>query len=102
MYLIILMGCIFCLVGVITVGKFNAFIAFLVVSLLTGLLLGMGPQQLVQSIQKGIGDTLSSLVIIICLGAMLGKLVAETGAAQKISDVMMKTFGEKHFQWAMM
>ena len=45
---------------------------------------------------------LGSLVIIICLGAMLGKLVAETGAAQKISDVMMKTFGEKYFQWAMM
>jgi Gnt-I system high-affinity gluconate transporter len=42
------------------------------------------------------------LVIVICVGAMLGKIVAESGAAQKISDVLMRTFGEKYFQWAMM
>jgi Gnt-I system high-affinity gluconate transporter len=102
MYLLILLVCILFLVLLITWGKINAFIAFLIVSLLTGLLLGMAPLPLIQSIQKGIGDMLGSLVVIICLGAMLGKLVAETGAAQKISDVLMKTFGEKYFQWAMM
>jgi Gnt-I system high-affinity gluconate transporter len=102
MYLFILIICILFLVLLITWAKFNAFIAFLIVSLLAGLLLGMDPPQLLQSIQKGIGDMLGSLVVIICLGAMLGKLVAETGAAQKISNVMMKAFGEKYFQWAMM
>ena len=100
MYLFILIVCILFLVLLIT--RINAFIAFLIVSLLAGLLLGMAPHQLLRSIQKGIGDMLGSLLIIICLGAMLGKLVAESGAAQKISDVMMKTFGEKYFQWAMM
>ncbi len=54
-----------------------------------------------QSVQKGVGDTLGQLVIIIALGAMLGKLVAESGAAQKIAAVMMKAFGEKYIQWAL-
>src|ERR1700712_2251177 len=53
------------------------------------------------SVQKGIGDTLGSLIIIIALGAMLGKLVADSGAAQKIAAVMMKAFGEKYIQWAL-
>lgn len=53
------------------------------------------------SVQKGIGDTLGSLVIIIALGAMLGKLVADSGAAQKIAAVMMQSFGTKYIQWAL-
>lgn len=44
---------------------------------------------------------LGELVIIICLGAMLGKLVAESGAAQKISSVMMNIFGKKYIHWAL-
>src|SRR4029078_1786739 len=44
---------------------------------------------------------LGSLVIIIALGAMLGKLVADSGAAQKIASVMMEAFGEKYIQWAL-
>ena len=53
------------------------------------------------SVQKGIGDMLGSLVIIIAFGAMLGKLVADSGAAQKIAAVMMKAFGEKYIRWAL-
>ena len=53
------------------------------------------------SVQKGIGDTLGSLVIILVVGAMLGKLVAESGAAQKIAAVMMNSFGRKYVQWAL-
>ena len=48
------------------------------------------------------GDTLGSLVIIIALGAMLGKLVAESGAARVISTHMMRIFGEKYIRWGMM
>jgi Gnt-I system high-affinity gluconate transporter len=72
-----------------------------VVSLIAGLLLGIPFDKIVGSVQKGLGDTLGSLVIIIALGAMLGKLVAESGAAQKIASVMMNAFGEKYIQWAL-
>lgn len=64
-------------------------------------MLGIPFDKIVGSVQKGLGDTLGSLVIIIALGAMLGKLVAESGAAQKIASVMMNAFGEKYIQWAL-
>jgi len=102
MSILIVLICIIILVLLITWGKFNPFIAFLIVSILAGWLLGIPVVDLTKSVKKGIGDMLGELVITIGLGAMLGKLVAETGAAQKISNVMMRTFGEKYFQWAMM
>ncbi|MDP4150742.1 MAG: gluconate:H+ symporter [Bacteroidota bacterium] len=99
--LIVLLGIVL-LVLLITWGKVNAFLAFLVVSLLTGLLLGIPFQTVTTSVYKGIGDTLGPLAIVIVLGAMLGKLVAESGAAQQIATVMMTAFGEKYIQWALM
>jgi Gnt-I system high-affinity gluconate transporter len=90
------------LVLLITWGKVNAFLAFLVVSIITGLLLGIPFQSITASVYKGIGDTLGPLAIVIVLGAMLGKLVAESGAAQQIATVMMNAFGEKYIQWALM
>ncbi len=102
MTLFIVLLCIIALVLLISWGKINAFLAFLVVSIITGLLLGIPLTKITQSVQKGIGDTLGSLVIVIALGAMLGKLVAESGASQKITNVLMKAFGAKNIQWALM
>jgi Gnt-I system high-affinity gluconate transporter len=102
MTILIIVACILLFVLLITWGKVNAFLAFLFISILTGLLLGIPFSKVTQSVQKGIGDTLGSLVIVIALGAMLGKLVAESGAAQKISTTLMKAFGEKNIQWALM
>ena len=90
------------LILLITWLKFNPFIAFLIASILAGILLGIPIGQLAGSIQKGIGSLLGDLVIIIVMGAMLGKLVAESGAAQRISDVLMGIFGVKNVTWAMM
>jgi Gnt-I system high-affinity gluconate transporter len=102
MTLLIILLSIVVLILLISWAKLNAFLAFLIVSLLAGALLGIPLDQLPASVRKGIGDILGELVIIICLGAMLGKLVAESGAAQKISEVLMKIFGRRYFQWAMM
>ncbi len=102
MTIFIVLICIVFLILLITWGKLNPFLAFLITSILAGWLLGIPVEDITGSVKKGIGDMLGELVIIICLGAMLGKLVAESGAAQKISDVLMKVFGEKYFQWAMM
>ena len=102
MTLFIVLLCIITLVLLISWGKVNAFLAFLIVSIITGLILGIPLTKITQSVQKGIGDTLGSLVIVIALGAMLGKLVAESGASQKITNVLMKAFGPKNIQWALM
>ena len=56
--------------------------------------------RIVESIQKGIGDTLGFLVLILGFGAMLGKLVADSGAAQRITSQLILSFGIKNIQWA--
>ena len=93
--------CILLLILLISWLKCNTFIAFIIVSLAGGLMLGMPLEKIPGSIQKGVGDTLGSLLMVILFGAMIGKLVAESGAAQKTSDVLLKTFGEKRITWAL-
>ncbi|HDZ05129.1 hypothetical protein LCGC14_0081940 [marine sediment metagenome] len=80
--------------------KLNAFITFIIVSLFVGIAEGMEPISVVDSIQKGIGNILGFLVIILGLGAMLGKLVADSGAAQRITTQLVEKFGKKNIQWA--
>jgi len=101
MDVLILLGCIVLLVLLIAWAKVNTFLAFLIVSVTAALLLGMPVTRIPQTVNKGLGDTLGALAIIIVLGAMLGKLVASSGAAQKIASVLKKTFGYKYITWAM-
>ena len=102
MSILIVLLCIVILILLITWGKLNAFLAFLIISLLAGVLLKLPAEKIMSAVQQGMGDTLGSLVSIICLGAMLGKLVAESGAAQKIATVLMHAFGVRYIQWALM
>ncbi len=102
MTIVIVLICLTILILLIAWAKFNAFIAFIIVSLLAGWWLGIPLEKLTASVKSGIGNIMGELVIIICLGAMLGKIVAESGAAQKISDVSIKLFGKKYFNWGMM
>ncbi len=81
--------------------KLNPLLAFIIVSICTGLALGIAFNKIIGSVEKGFGDTLGSLAFIIIFGAMLGKLVAESGAAQRIASALMKLFGRKYIQWAM-
>jgi len=80
--------------------KLNAFITFIIVSLFVGIAEGMDPVSVVNSIQDGIGNILGFLVIILGLGAMLGKLVADSGAAQRITTKLVQNFGKRNIQWA--
>ena len=93
--------CIGLLVLLITWGKINPFLAFLVVSIVAGIFTGIPLENIGKSLQKGIGDMLGSLIIVVVLGAMLGKIVAESGAAQRIASVMMGIFGEKNIHWGL-
>ncbi len=102
MSILIIVVCIALLVVLISYFKVNAFLSFLIVSILAGLLLGIEVSKISSSIQKGVGDMLGSLVIVVIAGAMLGKLVADSGAAQRISGGLTKIFGEKNLQWALM
>lgn len=101
MTIALLILCILLLVVLITWAKLNAFLAFIIVSLVAGFLLNMQFAAIVSSINKGIGDTLGSVVIIIVAGAMLGNLVAKSGAAHQIAQCMRTAFGPGLVNYAM-
>ena len=101
MTLLVVFLALLALIILIAVFKINAFLAFLIVSVITGLCLGIPIGDITKSVEKGIGDTLGSTVSIIVLGAMLGKLIAESGAAQQIAATIMQKIGLKNIQWAL-
>jgi Gnt-I system high-affinity gluconate transporter len=102
MALFIVLLSILLLVLLVAGFRLNTFIAFLVVCLFMGLALKMDITAITQSITTGIGKTLGGLVTIIVFGSMLGKLVAESGAAQRIANGLMHLFGRKYIQWSLM
>ena len=99
-FLILLAG-ILLLILLTTWAKLNAFLSFLIVSLGIGLANGMSIEALTHSLQTGMGDLLGSLLVIIVIGAMLGKLIADCGAAQRIISAFMHWFGRKYIMWAL-
>lgn len=101
MSFIILLLAIVVLILLITVVKLNTFLAFIIVSVGCGMAYGMNISVAAAALQKGIGDTMGSLLVIIGLGAMLGKLVAESGAAQRISSGLVDAFGKRNLIWAL-
>jgi Gnt-I system high-affinity gluconate transporter len=86
----------------LSVKKVSPFLSLLIVALLTGLRLGMEPADLLKSVEKGVGSTLGGLALIICLGAILGKILEISGAAEQISSTLIKSFGQKNIQWAVL
>ena len=84
-------------VGLLTLmiawGKVQPLIAFVVASLVAALLLGVPLERIPGAIEKGIGDLLGSLVVVICLGAVFGKLIADSGAARRIATCLLDALG---------
>jgi Gnt-I system high-affinity gluconate transporter len=74
-------------------AKVQPLLAFVVAALAAALLLGMPVESIPKSIDKGIGDLLGSLIVIVCLGAVFGKLIADSGAAQRIASYLIGVFG---------
>ncbi|MFL6518133.1 MAG: GntP family permease [Bacillus sp. (in: firmicutes)] len=80
--------------------KLNTFISLIIVSFGVALALGMKLDDVVTTIEAGLGGTLGHLALIFGLGAMLGKLIADSGGAQRIAMTLVDKFGEKNIQWA--
>ena len=99
--IIVILG-ICLLLFLILVLKFNSFLSFVIVSLSVAIAEGMKIGDAVISVENGIGSTLGFIVMILSFGAMLGKLVSESGAAQQITGKLVKAFGKRNIQWALM
>lgn len=102
MTLLVILVAVLALIVLISWGKVNAFLAFLLVTIPAGFALGLGAGQVLAAVQKGLGDTLGSVTLVVVLGAMLGKLVAESGAAQQIAAVLLGALGANNIQWTLM
>lgn len=101
MLLIILISAVVLLILLITVFKFNAFIALILVSITAGLCAQMPPVDVIKAVQKGMGDTLGSLTLIITFGALLAIILSETGAVRRISQSLIDAFGMKYMGWSL-
>lgn len=101
MSFVILLCGILLLILFTTWAKLNAFLSFLLVSMGIGLANGMSIDSVTHAVQTGMGDILGSLLVIIVVGAMIGKLIAEYGAAQRIVSAFMEWFGRKYLVWAL-
>jgi Gnt-I system high-affinity gluconate transporter len=101
------MALLYVLVGIIILlililKKLDPMLALLIVSVITGLLLKMPLQKITASITNGVGNTLGGVVVILSLGAMIGKLAEDSGAAKKIVLILVRLFGIKNIQWAVL
>ena len=102
MPLIIIFAGIILLFVLISIFKISAFLSLLITSFSVGLLNGMEPAVILQSITTGLGNTMGSLALIIVFGAMLGKLLEESGAAYQITHKLVDLFGLGKIQIAIM
>lgn len=100
--LVSVVGCLLLLIILIAWLRLHPFLAFLLTAITGGLCMGMSFEGIIKAIQQGAGDTLGALAIVLALGAMLGKLVADSGAAQQISNALLRWTGTRHIAWAMM
>ena len=82
----------------ITKLRFEPFLSILIVAFILGLLLGLSPTNLIDSIEKGTGTLLGHLSLILALGAMFGKVLEELGAVEITAKKMISIFGVKRIQ----
>lgn len=80
--------------------KLNSFLSLLLVAGIVGYAEGLPIIQVIPTIEKGLGNTLGGLAIVVSFGAILGKLMAESGGAQRIATTLIDVFGRKNVKWA--
>jgi GntP family gluconate:H+ symporter len=100
--LLVAIAAVVSMVVLIARFKVNPFIAIFGSSLALALVAGMPPADVVKSFEAGVGGALGHIAIIIALGTMLGKMLAESGGAEQIANTLISLFGVKNIHWAMM
>ena len=86
------------LIFLITKINFEPFLSILLVAIILGLFLGLSPNVLIDSIEKGTGSLLGHLSLILGLGAMFGRVLEELGAVEITAKKMISIFGVKRIQ----
>ena len=86
----------------ITLVRLPAFLALAAGSLAVGLATRMPFADITRSFQSGVGDTLGFVAMVIGLGTVIGKLLAESGGSAVVSNALIRALGERRLDWAML
>jgi len=101
MLILVALAGIFLLLFLVIRTKLHAFVALLLVSLIVGILAGMPLNDVVTSMQNGMGGTLGFVAVVVGLGAMFGQMLEVSGGAERLAQTLVKKFGEDKSQWAL-
>jgi GntP family gluconate:H+ symporter len=89
------------IVALIVVAKLHPFLALLVGSILVGFGAGVRSDKVVTNFESGVGSTLQEVGLLIALGAMLGKLLADSGGSEQVVDTLLSRTRLALLPWAM-
>ncbi|MDQ1743452.1 MAG: gluconate:H+ symporter, GntP family [Pseudonocardiales bacterium] len=89
------------IIALITFAKLNPFLSLTVGALLVGAIAGLGMDKTVASFGTGVGATVASVGTLIALGAIFGKLLADSGGADQLVDTIVRRASERGLPWAM-
>lgn len=92
---------IIALIVLIARYRLNPFIVITLVSVGLALVAGMPANTIVASYEAGVGKTLGHIALVVALGTMLGKMMAESGGAEQVARTLIARFGERNAHWAM-
>lgn len=99
--MIVLLVSILVLVLLVAKAKIQPFLALVLVAIATGLATGLPPVALLKSMQKGVGDMMGSIVLLLGFGVLLGNILSLSGASSVISRRLVTLFGERRATWAL-
>ncbi|MFZ2286094.1 MAG: gluconate:H+ symporter [Bacteroidales bacterium] len=83
-------------------ARINAFISLLITAVFVGILAGMPLKEVTVAIQKGMGDTLGFIAVVVGLGAIFGQILESSGGAHALANYLLNKFGQGRASWAMM
>jgi GntP family gluconate:H+ symporter len=89
------------IVILVSILKVHPFVALILGSLGLGLCAGLSPDKAIAVFQKGAGETLGGVGLVVALGAMLGKLLTDSGGAESLVSAMLQRTGVRYLPWAM-
>jgi Gnt-I system low-affinity gluconate transporter len=99
--IVVALAAILLLLFLVICVKLQAFVALLLVSVLAGIAAGMPLINVLDSMKKGMGETLGFVAVVVGLGAMLGQMLEVSGGVERLAQELLKKFGEAKAQWAL-
>ncbi|MDE0598956.1 MAG: Gnt-I system low-affinity gluconate transporter [Dokdonia donghaensis] len=82
--------------------KMQAFLALLITCIAVGVIAGMQPSSILDSVKNGMGGTLGFVATVVGLGALFGAILERSGGAQRLAASLLNKFGIEKSPWAVM